>query len=144
MANLHIKRHSFAGKEDSEKPGGNPGWFGCFTFILCSFGESCWLPRSVHVAGVAWRTAMRIVAGVEDLMQRTGDGCTCRVLDGRAIERSGSDVCGLHRARGVEERGFLDRALKSRSTVYQWFDLKTTGIVFSDFASKPVGWFSLV
>jgi hypothetical protein len=87
---------------------------------------------------------MRIVAGVKDLMQRTEDGYICRVLSGRTIERSGSDVCGLHRTRGVEERGFLDRALKSRSTVYQWFDLKTTRMVFSDFASKPVGWFSSV
>jgi hypothetical protein len=25
----------------------------------------------------------------------------------RAIERSGGAVCGLHRARGVNERGFL-------------------------------------
>jgi hypothetical protein len=27
---------------------------------------------------------------------------------GRAIERSGGAVCGLHRARGDEEHGFLD------------------------------------
>jgi hypothetical protein len=35
------------------------------------------------------------------------DGRTCRVLGGRAIERSGGAVCGLHRARRDEERGFL-------------------------------------
>jgi hypothetical protein len=40
-------------------------------------------------------------------MQITGDGCTCRVLGGRAIEMSGGTVCGLHRARGDEEREFL-------------------------------------
>jgi hypothetical protein len=40
-------------------------------------------------------------------MQRIGDGRTCRVLDGRAIERSGGAVCGLHSARGDEEREFL-------------------------------------
>jgi hypothetical protein len=38
---------------------------------------------------------------------RTGDGHTGRVLSGRAVERSGGIVCGLHLARGDEERGFL-------------------------------------
>jgi hypothetical protein len=51
---------------------------------------------------------MRIVAGVGDLVQRTGDGRTSRVLGGRAIERSGEAVCSLHRARGDEEHEFLD------------------------------------
>jgi hypothetical protein len=50
---------------------------------------------------------MRIVTGVGDLVQRTEDGLTGRVLDGRAIKRSGGVVCGLHRARGNEERRFL-------------------------------------
>jgi hypothetical protein len=40
-------------------------------------------------------------------VQRTGDGRTGRVLGGRAIERSGGAVCGLHRAHGDEERRFL-------------------------------------
>jgi hypothetical protein len=62
--------------------------------------------HGVQVAGVAWRAAMRIMAGVEDQVQRTGDGRTGWVLDGRAIERSGGAVCGLHRARRDEERGF--------------------------------------
>jgi hypothetical protein len=31
-----------------------------------------------------------------------------QVLGGRAIRRLGDVVCGLHRARGDEERGFLD------------------------------------
>jgi hypothetical protein len=61
----------------------------------------------VQVAGAAWCAAMRIVGGVGDLVQRTGDGHTGRVLGGRAIERSGGAVCGLHRARGDEKRGFL-------------------------------------
>jgi hypothetical protein len=50
---------------------------------------------------------MRIVVGVADLVQRTKDGRTCRVLGGRTIGGSGDVVCGLHRARGDEERGFL-------------------------------------
>jgi hypothetical protein len=56
---------------------------------------------------VAWRAAMRIVAGVGDLMQSTEDGRTGRVLGGRAVQRSGGAVCGLHPARGDEECGFL-------------------------------------
>jgi hypothetical protein len=44
------------------------------------------------------------MAGVGDLVQRTGDGRTGRILGGRAIERSGGAVCGLHRARGDEAR----------------------------------------
>jgi hypothetical protein len=80
-----------------------------FVFLLSLFrleNHVC-LSRGVQVAGAAWRTAIRIVAGVEDLVQRTGDGHTGRVLGGRVIERSGGAVCGLHRARGDEERGFL-------------------------------------
>jgi hypothetical protein len=61
----------------------------------------------VQVAGAAWRAAMRTVAGVEDLVQRTGDGRTGRILGGRAVERSGGVVCGLHLTRGDKERGFL-------------------------------------
>jgi hypothetical protein len=47
------------------------------------------------------------VAGVGDLVQRTEDGHTGRVLGGQTIERSGDVVCGLHRARGDEEREFI-------------------------------------
>jgi hypothetical protein len=61
----------------------------------------------VQVVGAAWCAAMRIVAGVGDLVQRTGDGCTGRILGGRAIERLGGTVYGLHRAHGDEEHGFL-------------------------------------
>jgi hypothetical protein len=59
------------------------------------------------VAGAAWRAVMMIMAGVGDLVQRTGDGRTGRVLGGWVIKRSGDAVCDLHHARGDEERGFL-------------------------------------
>jgi hypothetical protein len=59
------------------------------------------------MAGATWHVAMRIVTGVGDLVQRTEDGRTGRVLGGRAIERSSGVVCGLHRACGDEERRFL-------------------------------------
>jgi hypothetical protein len=65
------------------------------------------LSRGIQVAGVAWHAATRIMAGVGDLVQRTGDGRIGRVLDGRAIKRSGDTVCGLHRARGDQEHEFL-------------------------------------
>jgi hypothetical protein len=65
------------------------------------------LSHGVQVASAEWRAAMRIVAGVGELVQRIGDGSTSWVLGGRAIERSGSTVCDLYRARGDEEREFL-------------------------------------
>jgi hypothetical protein len=59
------------------------------------------------MVGAAWWAATKIVAGVGDLVQRTGDGHTGRVLGGRTIGRSGDADCGLHRAHGDEEREFL-------------------------------------
>jgi hypothetical protein len=58
------------------------------------------LYHGVQVAGAAWHAATRTVAGVGDLVQRTEDGRTGRVLDGRAVERSGDAMCSLHLARG--------------------------------------------
>jgi hypothetical protein len=86
----------------------NPGLF-CFVFLLPLFHSEnrvC-LSRGVQVVGAAWRAATRTIAEVEDLVQRIGDGRTGRVLGGRAVERSGDAVCGLHLARGDLERGFL-------------------------------------
>jgi hypothetical protein len=56
---------------------------------------------------VAWHAATRIMAGVGDLVQRIRNSHTGQLLGDRVIERSGGIVCGLHRARGDEERGFL-------------------------------------
>jgi hypothetical protein len=81
----------------------------CFVFLLSLFhleNRVC-LSRGVQVAGTASHAAMRIVEGVGDMVQKTGDGRTGRVLSGRAIERSGGAICGLHYARRDEERGFL-------------------------------------
>jgi hypothetical protein len=47
----------------------------------------------VQVVGVAWREAMRIVIGVGDLVQRTGDDRTGRVLSGQTIGWSGDVGC---------------------------------------------------
>jgi hypothetical protein len=62
---------------------------------------------------------MRIVVGIGDLMQRTRDGRTDRILDGRVIERSGVTVCGLHHARGDKKRDFLGWVSKPRLMVCQ-------------------------
>jgi hypothetical protein len=72
----------------------------CFSFIFVSLENRVYLSRGVQVTGAAWRAAMRTVAGVGDLVQRTGDGRTGRVLSGRAVERPGDAVCCLHMARG--------------------------------------------
>jgi hypothetical protein len=70
----------------------------CFSFIFVSFGESRFL--------VLWCASGRCGMACSDedrgrsrRVQRTRD----QVLGGRAIERSGGVVCGLHRACGDEE-----------------------------------------
>jgi hypothetical protein len=86
----------------------NPGQFH-FVFLLSLFhleNHIC-LSCDMQVAGAAWRAVTRIVVGVGDLVQRTGEGRKGLVLGGREVERSGGTVCGLHHARGDEERGFL-------------------------------------
>jgi hypothetical protein len=65
------------------------------------------MSHGVQVADAAWRAMMRIAAEVGDLVQRIKDGRTGRILGVQTIERLGDVVCGLHRARGDDERGFL-------------------------------------
>jgi hypothetical protein len=72
----------------------------CFCFIFVLFENHVCLSHGVQVLGAAWHAAMRTMAGVGDLVQRTGDGRTGRVLGGRAVDRSGGTMCGLHLARG--------------------------------------------
>jgi hypothetical protein len=66
-----------------------------------------YLSCDAQVVGAAWRTTMRIMKGVGDLVQRTGDGRTGRVHGGQTIGWLGDAVCGLHYTCGDEERGFL-------------------------------------
>jgi hypothetical protein len=97
------------------------------------------LNRGVQVTGAAWRAAMRIVIGIGDLVQRTWDGRTDRILGGRTIRRSGDAMCGMHHARGDEKSEFLGWASKPRSTVCQWFGLKITRTVCQWFDLKTIG-----
>jgi hypothetical protein len=78
-----------------------------YLFIFVHLKNRVCLSRGVQVVGAACRAATMIMVGVGDLVQSTSDGCTGRVLNDQAIKRSGGAVCGLHRARGDEERGFL-------------------------------------
>jgi hypothetical protein len=70
-----------------------------FLSLVRSENRVC-LSRGVQEVGATWRASMRTVARVGDLVQRTGDGRTGRVLGCRAVERSGGAVCGMHLARG--------------------------------------------
>jgi hypothetical protein len=79
----------------------------CCSSILVHLENRICLSHGVQVAGAVWLAMMRIVAGVGDLVQRTGYGRTGRVLGGRATEMSGDTVCGLHHTRGDEKCGFL-------------------------------------
>jgi hypothetical protein len=86
----------------------NSGHFGSTTFIFVSFGESCLL--------VSWCAGGRcdMVGSNKDggrsrrpSAEDRGWSGTGRVLVGQTIGRSADIVCGLHRPRGDEERGFL-------------------------------------
>jgi hypothetical protein len=69
-------------------------------FILVSLENLVCLSRGVQVAGAAWCAAMKTVTVVGDLLQSTKDDRTNWVLGGRAVERSGGTVRGLHLACG--------------------------------------------
>jgi hypothetical protein len=84
------------------------GTFGLFYLYPLFHVENCvCLSRCVQVVAVAWRAVTRIMTGVEDLVQRTGDGRTGQVLSGRTIGRSGDIVCGMYHAHRDEEHEFL-------------------------------------
>jgi hypothetical protein len=55
-------------------------WF-YYLYLVCVENHVC-LSCGVQVASAEWWAATRIMAGVGDLVQRTGDGRTDRVLDG--------------------------------------------------------------
>jgi hypothetical protein len=71
-----------------------------FSFTCVLFGESRLLVSWCAGGSCGMASSDEVVAGVGDLVQRTGDGRTGRVLGGRAVERSGGTVYGLHLARG--------------------------------------------
>jgi hypothetical protein len=88
----------------------------------------------MQVVGAAWCVATRTMAGVGDLVQRTGDGHTGRVLGGWAVERSGGAVCGLH----VEtwSSGFLVEPQNQGGGAFPGLGLKTGSSGLVIWASK--------
>jgi hypothetical protein len=83
----------------------NPKYFGCFTFIFVSIGESCLLV--LWCAGAVWCAATMIMTGVGDLVQMIRNDRIGRVLGDRVSERSDGAMYGLHHACRDEERVFL-------------------------------------
>jgi hypothetical protein len=77
----------------------------------------------VQAVGAAWRAATRTVAGVGDLVQRTRDGRTGRILGGRAV--------GWRRVRSAPGTWRLEARVS-------WLSLKTKVVEgFPVWASKP-------
>jgi hypothetical protein len=121
----------------------NPGPFRSFYLYLCSLGELRLL--------VSWCACGRCGMPCSD--EDRGRSRRLGAEDWRWSHISGTQWPGDREVRwswGDEESEFLGWASKSRATVCQWFDLKTTGIVcqwfdlkttetiFSSLASKPV------
>jgi hypothetical protein len=77
-------------------------------------------------------------------MQRIEDGRTGRVLDGWTIGRSGDTVCGLHRARGDEERIFSVEPQNQGRRFVNGLVSKPIEQFASGLPSKPLGRFSSV
>jgi hypothetical protein len=65
--------------------------------VSCCVGDRCDIAGNDEDLGRSRRS------GAED----QGWSSTCRILGGRTIGRSGDVVCGLYRAHGDKERGFL-------------------------------------
>jgi hypothetical protein len=76
----------------------NLGYFIVLPLSLFHLENHVCLSRGVQVAGVVWRATTRIMAGVGDLMQRTDDGHTNRLLGVRSApctSRRGAQVSWL-------------------------------------------------
>jgi hypothetical protein len=71
--------------------------------------------------------------GAED----QGWSSTGQVLYDRTIGRLSDDECGLHRAQGDKERGFLGLSSKLRVTVSPGLASKLKALSFPVWASKP-------
>jgi hypothetical protein len=90
------------------------------------------------MTGAAWRTVTRIVVGVGDLVQRTGDGQAQVGYSVAERPRCRVMLCGLHRVQVDEERGFLSLASKPRLTVSPDLASKLVAVGFLSCASKSV------
>jgi hypothetical protein len=94
------------------------------------------LSRGVQVVGAAWRAATRTVAGVGDLVQRTGDDRTGRVLGGWVVERSDGAVCGCTWHVKTRSAGFLVEPQNQGGGGFPGLGLKTGSSGLVIWASK--------
>jgi hypothetical protein len=102
------------------------------------------LSRGVQVAGAAWRAAMKIMAGVGDLAQRTGDGHTGRVLGDRTVERWAAPcaVCIWHME--TRSAGFLVEPQNQGRRFVSGLASKSLGRFFLVWPQNQWRWFSPV
>jgi hypothetical protein len=91
--------------------------------ILRYVGDRC------DMAGIYVDRGKCMRLGAED----RGLASTGRVLSGWVIERSCDAVCGMYRARGEEDLGFLGLASKTRSMVSPGLATKSVATVFMVF-----------
>jgi hypothetical protein len=111
----------------------NPGWFH-FVFLLPLFhleNHIC-LSRGVQVAGASWRAVTRTVAGVGDLVQRTG-----------MVAQVGYLVAGQSRGR-VAPCAVCTWHVETRSTDFSVEPQNQGRRFVSGLALKPLRQFSLV
>ena len=95
------------------------------------------LSHCVQVAGATWRAATRIMAGVGDLVQRTGDG---QAQVGYSVDRRSGDrvtpcaVCTVHEE--TRSAGFLVEPQNQGRRFLIGLGLKTDGGGFWQFGLK--------
>jgi hypothetical protein len=108
------------------------------TLLSCVENRVC-LSRGVQVTGVTWRAAMRIVAGVGNLVQRTGDDqaqvrySVARRLGGRVTLCA---VCTVHEE--ARTTSFLVWPQNQGRQFVSGLDSKPLGWFVSSLASKPL------
>jgi hypothetical protein len=97
------------------------------------------LSRGVQVIGVTWWAVMRIMAGVRDLVQKTGDDEAYVGYSAAARSRGRVTLCVV--SQGDEERGSLGLALKPILTVSPGLGLQTDCYGLVIWTSKSPRWF---
>jgi hypothetical protein len=110
------------------------------------------LSHDMQVAGAAWRVATRIMAGVEDLVQRTGEGqaqvgySAAGRLRGRVtlcavctVHVEMRNVCFLFESQNQGRRFISVLASKALRRVVSGLASKSLGWLDSGLTSKPLG-----